>query len=949
MASTTAADEDAAQPEVGDDAAATLEDRPEDDSTSYPPDDTFVAETEAADPEDEAVSQLPHETPLDDAESSPRAHLEDAALRLAAMVRPAPGEPAVALQEIWDKVVKEMVCLPGDWNTTVKGALDAARVGDWLLCTYLAARCYAIAEKRGPGAGAVALGETDERCLRTLWLQAAVPVVVDVPLGQERVCVCLGGAWEWVGTDELVDTVPWRDSVTIRGRGRALLSHGPFGSAEHFNPGRTLELSHLQWQKPRFRRLLLDEEGLLEAQQALMPGLGAIGGAAVANGCRERAAPRFMAGEGQRLAHVSGCRFRVLAYPFVGDLTKALLRPAVRSWTSAQRAAAADAIASLGETLVSQCAKAGQWDLAALLLRAGVAWPELAQEFEGTCGLGRTVRKQWLHDLMSAAGLRNAPSLLELAARTQIAARAAGDAGQPLVTLAEAMTGRAAPPELAGGPGGAPPLLVAVAEAADWNAVLALLELPEGLCVHAAELLISEAAGSLPEELRERAAVRAQCEDAVSTPKSVGDYFSRLLAGDVLGDSLVPPGFSLREGVLVNQENSVRVLAHGLWLGGHQVPGAGAVLAFVAISPGELEHAATAAVKAKCHLLPLDLTSLPATLSDPKGGDGRHCWLAVLCPEGYLGAGPKGLIVQAPRHCIPVPHVLQRCPVEVLTLTPCCRKPLGGVPVLLAGKRVAVTGSDGRARLQLPPGRHSLGVPGAARSEVAEVQPDSKAVEVKLRTAGELFLCLRDNTFEDKVKDAVVLCAKLADVVDFKPFRGTVSIGGRRVPPGGIVDVEGGRPCQESLQDLTVESLDGRPFEPSEDFGRWLHEMSAECPLQLLYNNPQTLGNLLGSSSGTTAGCQRTAHVVGESFSYSEASITIQLGQGSLRARARASSAGRLPRPHAEPLNVGRWSERPSARPCGLGRSTGPCRGASGTPSMSRWAAPRRLGPAALR
>jgi len=76
----------------------------------------------------------------------------------------------------------------------------------------------------------------------------------------------------------------------------------------------------------------------------------------------------------------------VLAYPLGGDFTKALLRPSERGWTAAQREAAAGALRYLGETLASQCAKAGRWELVQLLLRAGVPTPELAAEFDEVCG-----------------------------------------------------------------------------------------------------------------------------------------------------------------------------------------------------------------------------------------------------------------------------------------------------------------------------------------------------------------------------------------------------------------------------------------------------------------------------------------------------------------------------------------------------------------------------------
>ncbi|CAE7883145.1 hypothetical protein AK812_SmicGene34377 [Symbiodinium microadriaticum] len=103
------------------------------------------------------------------------------------------------IEEIY-KIAQETV-LPGGLVANHETALDAARSGDWALCTYLAARCC----KEDPAK----LAALDERCHRTLWIEVAAPVVVDIPRGQERLLVMQEGETEpeWVPTDRLVSEI----------------------------------------------------------------------------------------------------------------------------------------------------------------------------------------------------------------------------------------------------------------------------------------------------------------------------------------------------------------------------------------------------------------------------------------------------------------------------------------------------------------------------------------------------------------------------------------------------------------------------------------------------------------------------------------------------------------------------------------------------------------------
>ncbi|CAK0871791.1 unnamed protein product, partial [Prorocentrum cordatum] len=151
--------------------------------------------------------------------------------------------------------------------------------------------------------------------------------------------------FEWVSTDELLSTVCGSDGqVWVQGRGRATLAKGPRGHAEHFVEGEALELSQLQWRRPKLRRLLLRDEERL-GLRGFVSGYGPA-----------RRWDAFVTRQVE-LAPVHGRWHHVLAYPLGGDFTKALLRPSERGWTAAQREAAAGALRYLGETLASQCAK----------------------------------------------------------------------------------------------------------------------------------------------------------------------------------------------------------------------------------------------------------------------------------------------------------------------------------------------------------------------------------------------------------------------------------------------------------------------------------------------------------------------------------------------------------------------------------------------------------------
>ncbi|CAE7795967.1 unnamed protein product [Symbiodinium sp. CCMP2456] len=135
-------------------------------------------------------SEMPSYAPSD---ASPGATKSPAA-KVAAL-RATMEKKELDLEEIY-KIAQETV-LPGGLVANHETALDAARSGDWALCTYLAARCC----QEDPAK----LAALDERCHRTLWIEVAAPVVVDIPRGQERLLVMQEGETEpeWVPTDRL--------------------------------------------------------------------------------------------------------------------------------------------------------------------------------------------------------------------------------------------------------------------------------------------------------------------------------------------------------------------------------------------------------------------------------------------------------------------------------------------------------------------------------------------------------------------------------------------------------------------------------------------------------------------------------------------------------------------------------------------------------------------------
>eukprot|EP00435_Cladocopium_sp_Y103_P006254 s117_g2.t1 len=163
--------------------------------------------------------------------------------------------------------------------------------------------------------------------------------------------------------------------------------------AERFNPGETIELSQLLWQKRLRSAPSVSQERALDVESrrsTLTPWsatneLSRSSGRSSSSSGPKKSIRCLHLSEEERLrlhrllvdncleqaqderedsfgttsiSHVSGTWYHVLAYPLFGDVTKALVRPAARCWAPSQKEKATSFTQRRGETLVAECAKA---------------------------------------------------------------------------------------------------------------------------------------------------------------------------------------------------------------------------------------------------------------------------------------------------------------------------------------------------------------------------------------------------------------------------------------------------------------------------------------------------------------------------------------------------------------------------------------------------------------
>lgn len=639
----------------------------------------------------------------------------------------------------------------------------------------------------------------------------------------------------------------------------------------------------------------------------------------------------------------------MLAYPFAGHLSKALLRPVGRSWQPSQRQAARGAISWLGETLISQCAKAGNWELVEVLLRAGVPCPDLSREFEMVCGNNVMCRKQWRRDLLAATTDVRWCTLMEMAAFAKAVPES------PLIKLLNAMRQAAKSnsknelldlKDLRGGTGGRQaPLIVTAAAANRWDVVATLLNQPESTFVASAALLASPAAAKCPPTLLSIAESRAAKEqlmpmtnagNVVSQTQSLSVYFKQLHSGLVLGADALPSGWKVQDGSLENPEG-IRVLHKGLRFGGRSaLKTSEEILVFIAVSRGELAEAKMETSSSVCSILPINLTGYSVAM-EPVPETGK-AWLAVLCPVSYVQKAPEsGLyILQVPVNCIPTPHVVRTSLVRISIVTPCCRASLPNAPVYVADRKVGKTDLNGVLEVSLPPGQYTISSPGVCHcKELVSVEADGSFVDVCLVASGELFCFLIDMSDEDDKRDGVWLttCKEKAKDEADGVFKGVIKIDGSEVVlPAKHVGlcVPAGKPCSGTLSQLTLESLDGRKCEANPGVYSWFHDFAKECEVVLLFANAQYLASLPGARPSPVSDITTSNKepLLGSSdqpkppkkplAAPATASQKVPEAKSLVR-RARACSAGHIAR-RASPLVVSHWQARRPLSGCGARR-----------------------------
>eukprot|EP00929_Paragymnodinium_shiwhaense_P120901 TRINITY_DN92961_c0_g1_i1.p1 TRINITY_DN92961_c0_g1~~TRINITY_DN92961_c0_g1_i1.p1 ORF type:complete len:847 (+),score=195.60 TRINITY_DN92961_c0_g1_i1:110-2650(+) len=194
---------------------------------------------------------------------------------------------------------------------------------------------------------------------------------------------------------------------------------------------------------------------------------------------------------------------------------------------------------------------------------------------------------------------------------------------------------------------------------------------------------------------------------------------------------------------------------------------------------------------------------------------------------------------------------------RVSVLTPCCKKPIEGVPVFVAGKRKGVSDSAGFAHISLPPGRHAISADADGNNpSFVDVPPSKELQDVNLTSGGELFLFLTDFSFDDEFKDALMICSSRDKVPDEEeetgPFAGSASAPccmeiTDDVPYSAVLRLPSGSSCTTALKGLKVEDAEGRNFQHNDDLDEWFEVFQDDCLLQLLASGtPLRLGYLHG-------------------------------------------------------------------------------------------------------
>lgn len=764
--------------------------------------------------------------------------MNDLSVDLVKLIRPGNGMPLGSAQDIWDIAFTDGGRMPGNWEASVESAMNAAKARDWPLATYLAARC---ARERG----IASLSEPDLRQRREFWVEVAAPIVADVPDVENN--RSSSGSRSSAGKNGVQSKTPW-GANSRSNSANALQARQPRSDAKCLQVGATLQLA-----VSRIKRVKLEPEQLGQVWDILQEPCRTKSG-------RERNQNLFSSLNRQfGLSYISGGWFRVLEYPLAGDRTKALLRAEARGWTKQQKQAAE----RIGETFLSQCAKAGQWEIVEMLLRAKVPCPDLTKEFDSILGENETVRQSWRCDLVATVGWWRRPlSVLELAAWQS---EKCAEGIERFKGILETLVAQAYSMDLEGGKG-FKPLVVAAAEISRWDIVSVLFDddvVPTSIPVGADNFLHFLRSHSLnaPAEVVALAELRALMECTVHS-NNLREYFKHLVAGEVVTKEMVPSRFTLTgPSKTILQPINKRgpsVLAVGLTLNSPAHTLGKMETVFVSITQEELENAAEETLRRESVVLCIDLDNRHAVTEDPDEG----CWIVVRVLEEILRRGDRdSMQIVIPTNSIPTPAFIPTVPVSIKVVSPCCREPLADVHIRVAGRRMGSTSTNGILSFRLPVGRKYIcSAPNIGNQEVQIVADPGAigegAAEIRkeLVASGELHFFLTSNGGDkDFVKCSPNIIHLQQAIPDgARPFRGLVTIqGGAGSQAGGKprINVSASDPkgaCARQMRTIRLKPADGRPFAiDEEDYLGWFDELPNECFLALIHNGlPKRIGDL---------------------------------------------------------------------------------------------------------
>lgn len=239
-----------------------------------------------------------------------------------------------------------------------------------------------------------------------------------------------------------------------------------------------------------------------------------------------------------------------------------------------------------------------------------------------------------------------------------------------------------------------------------------------------------------------------------------------------------------------------------------------------------------------------------------------HFWAAVLVPTKFVTVDNRGdSVFSTPVNFISAPLVIRGVVVRVTVVTPCCRHPLAGIPVLIGGRKAGTTNNEGIATFRLFPGTHEMSVPSCSTSKRTiniEGCPSPLGLDIAVAADGTLFLFLIDNSIGDDIRDGVMLTCNSAEIPDeARAFVGHATLPNGRsaqLPVANmerfsrVIRVPEGSRCDSCLPRLEVHNSDGREYRPNMDL-TWFDDFMNECQVAIFFSaSPIRLGDLVGDA-----------------------------------------------------------------------------------------------------